>query len=106
MLATTIHKSNTTPHHQDGATTNPSHPNGRESEHPRFPQQQGKEVNGPVVSKPNSVSDEISSPAHTPEEAFPRTGMFVVHQNRNPLQAQPIQRIAQLTEPPHDVGGA
>ena len=33
-----------------------------------------------------------------------RTEKFVVHQNRNPLQARPIQRIAQLTEPPHGCG--
>ena len=67
MLATTIHKSNTTPHHQDGATTNPSHPNERESEHLRFPNQQGEEVNGLVVSKPNSVSDDQSLPSR-PED--------------------------------------
>jgi hypothetical protein len=31
---------------------------------------------------------------------------FVVHQNRHPLQARPISRIACAPEPPHDVGGA
>ena len=30
-----------------------------------------------------------------------RTEKLVVHQNRHPLQARPIQRIAQHTEPPH-----
>lgn len=41
MLATTIHKSNTTPHHQSEATTHPLPPTGQDR--------------GPVVSKPNSV---------------------------------------------------
>jgi hypothetical protein len=59
MLATTIHKSNTTPHHQSGATTRTAHrssptlgdsrTHGRQ--HP--PTQMSR---GPVVSKPNSVS--------------------------------------------------
>lgn len=42
MLATTIHKSNTTPHHQSRATTHPLPSPGQDR--------------GPVVSKPNSVS--------------------------------------------------
>ena len=46
MLATTIHNSNTTPHHQSGATTKP---------YPRFPTT-GRRDSGPVASKPNSVS--------------------------------------------------
>ena len=46
MLATTIHKSNTTPHHQSEATTSPI---------PGFPHS-GRRDSGPVVSKPNSVS--------------------------------------------------
>src|SRR6185312_13654763 len=46
MLATTIHKSNTTPHHQRGATT---------KSYPRFPST-GRRDSGPVASKPNSVS--------------------------------------------------
>lgn len=41
MLATTIHKTNTTPHHQDGATTHPPPTRGAN--------------NGPVASGPNSV---------------------------------------------------
>src|ERR1700694_5812235 len=61
MLATTIHKSNTTPHNQDGATT--THP------------QHGDD--GPVVSKPISVPDDFFN-AHccAPE--------------RDPLQAGPL----------------
>src|SRR6478609_10898100 len=47
MLATTIHKSNTTPHHQSRATTT--------SPIPGFPPS-GRRDSAPVVSKPNSVS--------------------------------------------------
>jgi hypothetical protein len=58
----------------------------------------GRSGRGPVASKPNSV---FSDPS-------PKKGRQVccVHQNRHPLQGRPIQRIAALTEPPHDVGGA
>jgi hypothetical protein len=49
MLATTIHKSNTTPHHQDGATT--THPH-RGQHHPRFPHEQGEEVTGLLSQSP------------------------------------------------------
>ena len=52
MLATTIHKSNTTPHHQRGATTTPPQ-KGRTI--PGFPHS-GQRDSGPVASKPNSVS--------------------------------------------------
>lgn len=56
MLATTIHKSNTTPHHQSGATTR------RHSQRSATP----RRGHGPVVSKPNSVfSSSITN-------AFPR----------------------------------
>src|SRR3978361_577428 len=43
MLATTIHESNTTPHHQNLGQQHASHPT------------RGPGNNGPVVSKPNSV---------------------------------------------------
>jgi hypothetical protein len=57
MLATTIHESNTTPHHQDGATT----------------------TRRCVASKPNSVSgDFLPRPANRPLIR----GTFVVHQIR------------------------
>ena len=49
MLATTIHKSNTTPHHQSRATTRPQ--TRRPGHH--HPERQR---HGLVVSKPNSVS--------------------------------------------------
>jgi hypothetical protein len=45
-----------TPPPKIGATTPPTPQEG--SRHLRFPNTQGKEVNGPVVSKPNSVSDD------------------------------------------------
>ena len=48
MLATTIHKSNTTPHHQSMER--------QPSPIPGFPHT-GRRDSGPVVSKPNSVSD-------------------------------------------------
>ncbi len=51
MLATTIHKSNTTPHHQRWSD-NQNHPYGQ---HPGFPHS-GRRDSGPVASKPNSVS--------------------------------------------------
>ena len=50
MLATTIHESNTTPHHQNLGQQHASHPT------------QGPGNCGPVVSKPNSVSDDLQAP--------------------------------------------
>ncbi len=51
MLATTIHKSNTTPHHQrSGRQPTPSIPG--------FPPS-GRRDSGPVASKPNSVPDDF-----------------------------------------------
>ena len=71
MLATTIHKSNTTPHHQSEATTSPI---------PGFPHS-GRRDSGLVVSKPNSVSGNPSP--QNPTEAESRCGStFVVHQTR------------------------
>jgi hypothetical protein len=66
MLATTIHKSNTTPHHQRGATT---------KSYPRFPTT-GQRDSGPVASKPNSVSG-------NPSPVFPhQLKRLLSHQNR------------------------
>jgi hypothetical protein len=57
MLATTIHKSNTTPHHQNlGRQPNPI---------PGFPQS-GRRDSGPVASKPNSVSDDSITAKSSP----------------------------------------
>ena len=86
MLATTIHKSNTTPHHQkQGATTRLPI---------RRPRTTGLLSQSPIVC--------LAATAGPPG----RTETFVVHQNQRHYSAQPIQRIAQLTELPHDVGGA
>ena len=86
MLATTIHKSNTTPHHQSRATTRPPKPQPQE--------------NGLVASKPNSVSDDFP-PARAPQRGRPlTTGKFVVHQNPPHYRVKPIQRIAQESGSP------
>ena len=105
MLATTIHKSNTTPHHQSRATT--TKPSRREP----TPHQAGQTISGfphsgrrdsgLVVSKPNSVSDD-----------FPHDSISLEPQHvccapdPHPLQVRAIHRIAWISEPPHDVGGS
>ena len=53
MLATTIHKSNTTPHHQSGATTRHTLPDATP---PPVPPTTGRRGDGLAVSKPKSVS--------------------------------------------------
>ena len=65
MLATTIHKSNTTPHHQSGATTRTPNPQNKlqEAKSRHLPPTQ--QARGLVVSKPNSVSGQFL------EAAFP-----------------------------------
>ena len=74
MLATTIHKSNTTPHHQSGATTRtPNPPQTQEAKSRHLPPTQ--QARGLVVSKPNSVSGSFS------KQRFPHHfSLFVVHQ--------------------------
>ena len=59
---------------------------------------------GPVVSKPNSVFSGHPTP---PPPKQQRHKMFIVRRapDPHPLQAEAIQRIDQITEPPHDVGG-
>ena len=75
MLATTIHKSNTTPHHQVERQPPPRtrgttpHPAGRT---PSPVSHTGRREGGPVASKPNSVSDDPTRKGST----------FVVHQTR------------------------
>ena len=78
MLATTIHKSNTTPHHQDGATEH-AQPLERNPRHPRFPTK-GRRGDGPAVSKPNSVSG--GHPRN-------RDSLFVAHQNHTHYRCGP-----------------
>jgi hypothetical protein len=75
MLATTIHKSNTTPHHQSRATTKPPSPQG-EPPHTRgvinlrFPIKQGKEVTG-LLSQSPIVCLAIPSPAFDHSKPVP-----------------------------------
>ncbi len=70
MLATTIHKSNTTPHHQDGATTTTPQPPGQtptiRRPAPPHPQQPGMGAAEPVASGPNSVSGDTGNKAPLP----------------------------------------
>ena len=78
MLATTIHKSNTTPHHQDGATEHPA-PRRGPCDTPGFPPS-GRRGDGPAVSKPNSVSG--GHPRN-------RDSLFVAHQNHTHYRCGP-----------------
>jgi hypothetical protein len=101
MLATTIHKSNTTPHHQRWSDNNqtPSSeadPNTEGHNTPGFPQS-GRRGDGLVVSKPNSVSG--SSITGNSDES--RSGStFVVHQNHTHYRCDPS--IESLRSPnPH-----
>ena len=75
MLATTIHKSNTTPHHQSRATTtNPlvsgarTPPDGGNRNLPPVSHNTGRRDSGPVVSKPNSVSDDSTLSRRFPHQ--------------------------------------
>ena len=74
MLATTIHESNTTPHHQSRATTRSTTPTG---------DGRPQRVAGPVVSKPNSVSGNFL------HRRFSHAGStFVVAPDPHPLQVK------------------
>ena len=67
--------------------------------YPRFPTT-GRRDSGPVASKPNSVSDDF------PRPVFPhRLTRLLLHPNPTHYRRGPSTRIAQVTEPPHDVGG-
>jgi hypothetical protein len=87
---------NQTPHPTTKAGRQPIHISG-------FPHW-GRRDSGLVVSKPNSVS---GNPGRTPAEAETRDGSHVCcAPDPHPLQVKrAIQRIDQITEPPHDVGG-
>ena len=90
MLATTIHESNTTPHHQNLGQQHASH-------HTQWP---GK--HGPVVSKPNSVL----GGRHPPQTGGNQKFLFVCAPELAPLRIRPvtgnesIQRIAWTTADP------
>ena len=92
MLATTIHKSNTTPHHQDGATTDTPHPGGR---HPPPPRERAR---GPVASGPNSVSGG-TTPHRGAVSSFVVVHPTPAHYRREPSNESP------RTPNPHTVVG-
>ena len=88
---------NQTPHPttKDGATTSPI---------PGFPHS-GRRDSGLVVSKPNSVSGNPINRMSDHSNPVPAS-TFVVAPEPHPLQARPISRIAQVTEPPQECGRA
>ncbi len=91
MLATTIHKSNTTPHHQSRATTRRPGPPGHNRL--RFPTRD-EEATG-LLSQSPIVCLMIS-----PTRSFPsRHQRLLMHQTRHPLQAPGHQRIASHRTP-------
>ena len=90
MLATTIHESNTTPHHQAGQQ-HASHPT------------QGPGNHGPVVSGPNSVLGNILDQTPHPQGWGPISDqLFVFKCTRTPTHYRraSISRIVQDTELP------
>jgi hypothetical protein len=93
MLATTIHKSNTTPHHQSRATTNTFHPQATPGTQGRHPPPT-RRARGLVVSKPNSVSS-----SQKPQHPVKASRLFVAHQTRLHYREQAIHRIAQKQHP-------
>jgi hypothetical protein len=98
MLATTIHKSNTTPHHQSGATTTTlprkEPTQTRVTTTSGFPPS-GRRGDGPVVSKPNSVSGDLFA-------ALDRIDPAGRHVCRAPT-GHPLQGPALISQPrtPH-----
>ncbi len=75
MLATTIHKSNTTPHHQSEATTRRPHHRGATR----------KPGHGPVVSGPNSVFGSTRQP---PQGRSPSWSFACRAPDPHPLQVK------------------
>lgn len=105
MLATTIHESNTTPHHQAGQQRNHPKPIGPTPPHTPAPptgrlgaMHSGR---GPVVSKPNSVSDDFLASRHFPTDPH----VCHVHQTPTHYRCEAIQRIVQITELPQSWAG-
>ena len=76
MLATTIHESNTTPHHQNLGQQHTSH-------HTQWPGN-----NGPVVSKPNSVLGDPHKPHRQNQSS---RGFCVRHVHQNPFHYRYVQ---------------
>jgi len=73
--------------------------------HPRFPQQQGKEVTG-LLSQSPIVCPVINRRPAPPKRRRPVGRHVCRAPEPHPLQARPIHRIAQHTEPPHSAGGS
>jgi hypothetical protein len=59
----------------------------------------GRRDDGPVVSKPNSVSDDFHP------RCFPTGSTFVVHQTHTHYRWGPSTESPKITELPHNVGG-
>jgi hypothetical protein len=91
---------NQTPHPTTKAGQQHANPHTGSDTTSGFPQS-GRRDDGLVVSKPNSVSDDF--PVHRSRAT---NTTFVVHQTPVHYRHEAIQRIAQLTEPPHDAGGS
>jgi phage baseplate assembly protein gpV len=71
MLATTIHESNTTPHHQDGATPDSCHPPSP-GEQPLLPVSQGDEEEAGLL--PQSPTACLAAPTSRRHQTTPTRG--------------------------------
>src|SRR6218665_3834871 len=99
MLATTIHKSNTTPHHQARRQHEPPPlPTRGEPEAGTHPPQRGKQARGPVVSGPNSVSGG-PAPASPQDQKL----LLVAHPTRAHYRPRPLTAHTPTTGMPHVV---
>jgi hypothetical protein len=96
MLATTIHKSNTTPHHQRWSDNQDLSP----VSHTRDEEIAGLLSQSPIVCL--AIPSTGCPITRTPY----RHQRLLLHPNRTPLQGRPISRIAQVTEPPQECGRA
>ena len=99
MLATTIHESNTTPHHQSRATTTTSSPRAdptRQVEPPPVSHYRTKRSAG-LLSQSPIVCLAIPSPAGIPH----RTHTFVCAPDPHPLQAQGHPHESPRSPNPH-----
>ena len=97
MLATTIHKSNTTPHHQDGAETdsNTLPCRGKSTHRSGFPGRDGERAG--LLPQSPIVCLAVPSPEN-PAEAEPRSGStFVVHQNHTHYRCSPSTESPTVT---------
>src|SRR5258707_10679892 len=83
-----------TPPPKPGATTSPI---------PGFPHS-GRRDSGPVVSKPNSVSDDFLAAPRLLNEDVPGAAMFVVHQNHTHYTRGPSSRFAHGHSDPRYAG--